>query len=248
VENAFKFTTEGSIQLAYSFFIEDGKDFIQFSVKDTGVGIGKENHEMIFKRFSQEDKELSKSVGGLGLGLSIANENARLLGGHIALVSEKGKGAEFIVKLPINIVELNNSNLKQIPKKKIKAVDKTILVVEDENTNYYLLKSFLEECCGFEGELLHAKNGQEALDICNGNSNVDLIFMDLKMPVMDGFEATEKIKSIRPQVPIVAQSAYSVDDDIEKALGSGCSDFISKPIDQNEFYRITAKYIREVVS
>ncbi|MBN2662359.1 MAG: PocR ligand-binding domain-containing protein [Bacteroidales bacterium] len=238
LENALKFTNSGFIEFGYQLKNYD----LEIYVKDTGIGIKTEMQEKIFERFLQEEKELSKNVGGLGLGLSIAKENAELLGGKITLISEKGKGATFFVTIPYKPVnkDKTKSNAEYIKTKQEKY---TVLVVEDEEVNYLYIETLLEDEIELNCNVLHAKNGKEAVKICKENYDIDFVFMDLKMPLMSGFEAAKIIKEFRPDLPIVAQTAYTTDEDKEKALSSGCDDFISKPISEETLYGILTKFL-----
>ncbi|MEA3450932.1 MAG: response regulator [Bacteroidota bacterium] len=240
LENALKFTNEGFIEFGYKIINKE----IEIYVKDTGIGIKPESQEIIFKRFSQEEKELSKNVGGLGLGLSIAKENAELLGGKITLKSEKGKGATFFVTIPYKPVK--NSETLNLDNEKAKITGKqdkyTILIVEDEEVNYLYIDTLLEDI-ELNLTTLHAKHGKEAVEMCKENAEIDFVFMDLKMPIMTGFEATKQIKEFRPDLPIVAQTAYSTRDEKEQAFSAGCDDFISKPISEETLSEIINKYL-----
>ena len=231
IENALKFTNTGHVELGYTLQT-NGDSLLQFYVKDTGIGIEKGKQEIIFERFSQAEKGLSRKFGGIGLGLSIAKENAELLGGNITLESEKGKGTTFFVTIPYKPVNKNTepNNRKQ---------KFTILLVEDEEINMLFLDTLLEK---FDFKTLYAKNGKEAVKICE-QQNIDLVLMDLKMPQMNGFEATKIIKKICPNLPIIAQTAYSTKEEKNKAIQAGCDEFISKPIDKNVFYEIINKYL-----
>lgn len=240
LENALKFTKQGFIEFGYKLIDNN----LEIYVKDTGVGIRSDKHEVIFERFSQEDVEISKKVGGLGLGLSIAKENAVLLGGNIRLISEKEKGATFIVTIPYKPVnkyerEFTESDLYDTKKNR----SKTILIAEDEEINYLFIEALLTKIFNTDFEILHAKNGNEAIDICKENHNIDLVLMDIKMPVMDGFEATKYIKQLRPDLPVIAQTAYSTRDDSRKAHLYGCDDFITKPVEEKQFKEIINKYL-----
>ncbi|MCB2195230.1 MAG: PAS domain S-box protein [Bacteroidetes bacterium] len=241
LENALKFTHEGFIELGY--YLEN-KNLVMY-VMDTGIGISPENQEIIFERFSQEDKNLSRKYGGLGLGLSISKENAELLGGEISVESEKGKGSTFFVTIPYKPLESPVSEIKESFKENFQVEVPTILIAEDEKTNFIYFEALFEEEPHAEFKLIHAKNGKEAVDICI-KSNIDLVLMDLKMPEMDGYEATRRIKADFPNLPILAQTAYSTEADREKALNSGCDDFISKPIDRSKFFELVYKYITKV--
>ncbi|ASB48254.1 PAS domain S-box protein [Alkalitalea saponilacus] len=238
LENALKFTSNGFIEFGYCVENELFKIF----VKDTGIGIAPKNHQMVFERFSQEDEEVSNKHGGLGLGLSISKENAQLLGGNITLESEKSKGSTFIVSIPYipgRKNEITNNSYEHS-----KAIKKqTILVAEDEEVNYLFIQALFEAETDGNYNLIHAKNGQEVLDICLKNKNIDIVLMDIKMPVMNGLKATEKIKSKLPKLPIIAQTAYSTEYDKKLALEHGCDDFISKPIEKAKLLELISKYM-----
>lgn len=241
MENALKFTHKGFIEIGYKLV----GNKIEIYVKDTGVGIRDDMLKSIFERFSQEEKELSKKYGGLGLGLSIAKENAELLGGTIIVQSEKGEGSTFFVSIPYKPFEPKRKKEKQPFDKKQKELEHhIILIVEDEETNYMFIKTLLEEI-GLNCTIYHSKNGKEAVELCQTNNEIDLILMDLKMPVMNGFEASKKIKTIRPNLPIIAQTAYSTKEDKEKALLAGCEDFITKPINEEVFDVILKRYLKK---
>ncbi len=182
---------------------------LEIYVKDTGIGIKQESQKIIFERFLQEEKSLERNVGGLGLGLSIAKENAELLGSKIMLQLEKGKGSTFFVTIPYKPVNSKIENGNSIPKKISPKEDiYIILIVEDEEVNYLYQGTLLEDL-GLNLKTLQAKQEKEALDMCKKNTEIDFVLMDLKMPIMNGFEATKLIKEFRPNLPIVVQTAYS---------------------------------------
>lgn len=240
LENAIKFTSEGFVEFGYQLI----NDNIEIYVKDTGVGIKPEMHDRIFERFSQEEKELSRNFGGLGLGLSIAKENAELLGGEIRLISEKGKGATFFVTIPYKPVFSEDEVSDRNNEHKINEQDEcTILIVEDEEVNYLFLETLLNEEFELKSRVLHAKNGKEAVEICKKDLSIQLVLMDLKMPEMNGYEATKLIKEFRANLPIIAQTAYTKNEDREKAILAGCDDFISKPIYEEDLNKIIDKYL-----
>lgn len=243
LENAIKFTHSGFIEFGYK--IEQNN--IVFYVKDTGIGISSNSFELIFERFSQEDKEISKKHGGLGLGLSISKENAILLGGDITLESVKGEGSTFYVTIPFKPAN-NTKHLLQTgaadgasgkPAKNF-----TILVAEDEEVNFLFIEALFEAKNGKGFDILHAKNGQEAVDLCRQNKKIDLVLMDIKMPVMNGHEATAKIKSEFPNLPIIAQTAYSRYSDKQLAIKHGCNDFISKPLNKEKLFSLIDKHLK----
>jgi len=230
--NALKFTNEGFVEIGYVL----NNNEIRFYVKDSGVGIATEKHKIIFERFSQADKELSEKVGGLGLGLSIAKENAQLLGGEIQVESTKGKGATFFLTIPYKPIYVTTEVDKPGAKK-------TILIAEDEEVNYIYLETLINDLLKLDVKIVHAKNGQEAVDIIKNNETIDFILMDLKMPIMNGFDAAKIIKGINSNIIIVAQTAYSTTEEKEKALAMGCDDFISKPINREDLKLVTDKYL-----
>jgi PAS domain S-box-containing protein len=242
LENAMKFTSTGYIELGYTL----KNKLLDIYVKDTGIGIKPENQKIIFERFSQEEKELSKNVGGLGLGLSIVKENAELLGGKVYVQSEKGKGSTFHVSIPyrpLNRTFIHAESESITIKSNEKDNDYTILIVDDEEMNSFYIETLLKRQKEFTYNILQAHNGEEAIDICQKNSDIDIILMDLKMPQMNGFDACKKIKAIRPHLPIIAQTAYSTSEDKTKALKAGCNDFISKPILKKQFDKLIYKYL-----
>lgn len=235
LSNALKFTHEGKINFGY--MLKD--NFLEFYVKDSGIGIKKELHEKIFEQFRQGELDINKMYGGTGLGLSISKKLVELLNGEIWLESERGKGSTFFFKIPYSSLTesheedterliMNNNNTKS-----------TILIAEDELTNFL----FLDELLGEKYNILHAKDGEEAINLCKTRNDINLILMDLKMPKVDGFEATKKIKEFNPNMIIVAQTAYAMKKDREKILSLGCDDYISKPIELNLLVQILDKYL-----
>jgi urea ABC transporter urea binding protein len=235
LENAFKFTLQGYIEFGYSLITSDKGNTLQLYVKDTGIGIKPEMHEKIFERFAQEEKDLTLKVGGLGLGLSIAKENTELLGGEIKVESKKGEGSVFYINLPYKPVYPESRMQKD-------KISHTVLIVEDEEVNYLYLETLLGRY-GPNIIILHAKNGMEAIEICNKNKNTDLILMDIKMPILNGYDATKRIKKAYPNIPIVAQTSYASKEDRKRAKKAGFDDYIEKPILENAFYQIVDKYI-----
>ena len=241
LENALKFTNKGFIEFGCQI---KNKELIIY-VKDTGIGIKPANQQKIFERFTQEEKGISRNFGGLGLGLSIAKENVELLGGKINLTSEKGKGSTFFVHIPYVTVNINKKVVfSSVYKNKFagKVKNYTVLIVEDEEVNLLYLDAILRNY-GLNMSVLHAKNGREAIKICENNQNIDLILMDIKMPIMDGLEATKRIKKFRSDIKIIAQTAYTGAEEKKQASIVGCDDFISKPIAQESINRIMEKYL-----
>ncbi|MHB1195225.1 MAG: PAS domain S-box protein [Lutibacter sp.] len=243
LENALKFTDEGSVELGYKLNKDSEPAELEIYVKDSGIGIKPEKQKLIFDRFSQAEKDLSKKVGGLGLGLSIAKENTELLGGKISVVSELGEGAAFFVTIPYKPVNM----IPNITIEKVKTTKEnekcTILIAEDEEVNFMVLEILLEDKLKLPCTIIHAEDGLEAVELCKNNSAIELVLMDIKMPKMDGHEATKRIKEFRPNLPIIAQTAYSTPEEKEKAFLAGCDDFISKPISKDALNDVINTYL-----
>jgi len=236
LSNALKYTTEGYVEFGYKL---KGKE-LELFVRDTGIGISPEKHKEIFERFSQEQLPLASKHGGLGLGLSIARENARLIGGEIFLESERGKGSSFFVRLPFKSADkdffekYNEQQNRKIP---------TILIVEDEEVNYLFMEALLDDETEEEYNILYAKSGEESVRLCKECKDIDLVLMDIKMPGMDGLEATRKIKSFSPDLPVIAQTAYTSPSDLKDAQKSGCDDVLSKPIKGSRMIELINRYL-----
>jgi len=226
ISNAVKFTPKGNINIGYTF---ENKSIV-FYIKDSGIGISEELFDKIFERFRQAETTLSRRYGGTGLGLSIAQGFIELLGGKIWLESKLNVGSTFYFSIPYTPVfqefEINLENyLNDIEKNDLKGI--TILIAEDEEINYLYLEEILLDV---NANILRALNGIEAVNIFKKNKNIDIILMDIKMPFMNGFEATRQIKSINPEMIVIAQTAFAEDEDISKAKDFGFNDYLTKPI------------------
>jgi len=232
LSNALKFTHEGFIEFGYNLKETE----LEFYVKDSGIGIKSELHEKIFERFRQADKSIQMNYGGTGLGLSISKGFVELLSGKIWVQSEPTKGATFCFKIPYkpaNEIDKTMSPNKQNVK------FKNILVAEDEEYNFLYIEELLS---GLELKLIHAKDGKETVEICKSNPKIDLILMDIKMPIMTGHEAAKIIKELIPNLPIVAQSAYALDHERAKYEGI-FNDYLTKPFNENDLKQMVMKYI-----
>jgi PAS domain S-box-containing protein len=245
LENALKFTDEGFVELGYKLNKDSKPTELEIYVKDSGIGIKPEKHILIFDRFSQAEKDLSKNVGGLGLGLSIAKENAELLGGKITVVSELGEGAAFFVSIPYKPVNIAAEIIKEKEKISKKKDKYTILIAEDEDINFMVLEILLLDKIKLSCTIIHAKDGLEAVELSKTNLDIGLVLMDIKMPKMDGHEATKRIKEFRPNLPIIAQTAYSTSEEKERAFLAGSDDFMAKPISKDALYLVISKYLLE---
>jgi len=230
VSNALKFTHRGSVELG--FFIGNKNEVI-FFVKDTGIGVSKENHHLIFERF-RKIEEKDELFRGAGLGLTICKKIIEILGGRIWIESSLGKGTTFFFTIsskPIESLDLvSKEKTENDAPTEFNFRGKTILVAEDEEMNFIFLEALLKN----RFKLIHAKNGIEALDIYSKDRNIDLILMDIKMPKMNGYQAAEEIRKINKTIPIIATTAYAMSSDRQKILDSGFDGYVSKPISQIE--------------
>ncbi|MDP3462636.1 MAG: PAS domain S-box protein [Bacteroidales bacterium] len=247
VKNAIKYTKEGVIDIGYSIVKGTECALLEFYVKDTGIGIPQNRQQAIFDRFVQADIADLNAYQGAGLGLSISKAYAEMLAGNIRVKSEEGKGSIFYFTLPYNTNPKNEEITQKdflsekvlYPLKKLK-----VLITEDDETTVKILSLLLRK---YSKEILTAQNGYEALQICQANSDLDLILMDMKMPVMDGFEATRQIRLLNENVIIIAQTAYGLPGDREKTIASGCNDYITKPMNKAEIQAVMHKYFGEKV-
>ncbi len=238
LSNALKFTTKGQIIFGY----ELKGSMLEFFVEDTGIGIPDEFKEKVFDRFIQVEMEFSKSYGGTGLGLSITKELVHLMGGEIWIESTLGVGTKVFFTIPYNIAKseeqlilenpgiLDNDNIN----------GKSILIVDDDETNLYYLN---EITTNLELKIYKATNGFEAIEQFKNNSDISLILMDIKMPVMGGMEATKLIKSMNSNVKIIAQTAHALLTEQDLVITGGCDDYISKPLNREKLISIIRKYI-----
>ncbi len=230
VENAIKHTKKGAILI--SCMVQN--QTLVVSIKDSGIRTGDTGLNVIFKSFSK-----SKNYEGLELGLKIAKENTILMGGILSFSSIPHEGSTFRIELPYRPVDTKKiSNTASTNSNQVKKKHYTILIAEDGEINFLFLKMLLKKPKEYDFTIHRVNNGKDAVLFCKKNKKIDLIFMDIKMPEMNGYDATRLIKKIRPELPIVAQTAYSTKKDIQKALRVGCQDFISKPIHYKDLKRI----------
>jgi PAS domain S-box-containing protein len=240
IDNALKFTPEGNIEIGYSIEEKNNKPALQFYIKDTGIGIPEEKQKIIFERFRQGEEALTRSHGGNGLGLSLAKSYIELLGGKIWLKSTPGKGSAFFFTIPFKNIAPTIGPKPREQNKPYNFEGKSIMIVEDNESSYYYLEQILKET---NATLIFAENGKIAVKICCGNQPIDLILMDIQMPELNGTEATIIIKKIRPNVPIIAQTANALLEYQENYKEAGFEDYITKPIGYSELLEKIAKYI-----
>ena len=238
VKNAIKFTNAGSIEFGYE---KKGK-YLEFFIKDTGVGIPDEKKEIVFERFRQGSESDSRNYQGAGLGLSISKAYVEILGGKIWIESVNEKGSEFYFTIPYNGVREENVVVKEVFSDdgvKDHARNLKILIAEDDETSQVLITLAVAK---YGKEILTARTGVEAVEACRNNPDIDLVLMDILMPEMDGYEATRKIRQFNKEVVIVAQTAFALAEDRERALLSGCTDYLSKPIADDDLKAILQKH------
>ncbi|NVO20164.1 MAG: response regulator [Bacteroidetes bacterium] len=239
VKNAIKFTNQGSIQFGY---VVKGK-FLEFFVRDTGIGIPRDRQSAIFERFVQADLNDQMAHQGAGLGLSITRSYVQMLGGDLWVESTEGKGSTFYFTIPYNVEqnEQDDSITDNYQSSKNHQAGKlTILIAEDDPASEVLISIALEPLAR---EIIKVRSGIEAVDVCRSRKDIDLVLMDIKMPVMGGYEATRKIREFNDKVIIVAQTAYGLSGDREKALEAGCNDYIAKPIHLETLEKIIRKHL-----
>jgi two-component system, sensor histidine kinase and response regulator len=235
VENAIKFTEEGHVE----FGCNPAGDNLRFYVADTGCGIAPEYHTIIFERFRQADLSGAKLNSGMGLGLPIAKAYVEAMGGTIRIDTTDVSGTVFTFSIPWK-KPVHTETDKEKPRENRMTEKKTVLVVEDEEYNFYLTREILN----FKNiHVIHAWNGKEAVSFVEENPGIDLVLMDIKMPIMGGYEATRLIKEQRPELPVVALTAYALLGDREKALQNGCDDYLAKPVSMKDFEAVVDKYL-----
>jgi PAS domain S-box-containing protein len=223
LSNAIKFTEEGEIEIGYT--IIDG--FIQFYIKDTGIGIKPEHKEIIFERFRQVEMDDTRHYGGTGLGLPICKAFVEMLGGRIWVESEFGNGSAFYFTLPYGNIKPSMQEVKIDEKIDDDLSGIVVLVAEDEEANFIYLNELLSET---GATIIRARDGIEAINFFRENKNIGIVLMDIKMPGLDGIQATKAIKAINSKVPVIAITAYALTGDREKCLAAGCDEYISKPV------------------
>jgi len=243
ISNALKHTPKGEINYGYEL-IDDGQN-IQFYVQDTGSGIAPEFIGHIFETYASQDAEQQK---GYGLGLALCRIIVEKMGGHIKVESKLGEGSKFTFELPFHgsIGGMSTSNRTTTNVRTLRVSNrpdeknmKTILVAEDEESNFELVRIVLQK----RYRLLRAHNGIEAVTM-NEDEHPDLILMDIRMPEMNGLDATRIIKEVNHSTPVIALSAYAFDENIREAMAAGCDAFMAKPFRVEDLIEICAKYIK----
>ena len=249
VNNAIKFTEQGYVKISARPILKEDKPFIEFEVADTGIGIPADKLNTIFDAFVQADGSTTRKYGGTGLGLTITRQLASLMGGDISVESEVGKGSKFRLVVPANTADGQHNkseNLEDISGHNHQQQSETeisfsgrILVAEDSLTNQTLIRLLLEKL-GFVVTI--AQNGLEAVEAVK-NQQFELIFMDMQMPEMNGYDATKKIRGLGVKTPIIAMTASIGEEDKKECLQAGCDDYISKPIDRARLVKVISNHL-----
>lgn len=240
ITNSIKFTEKGSVEIGYKPITEQR---IEFYVRDTGAGLSRELQKRIFNKVAEDEPGPGRSES-TGLGLTIARNLIRLMGGKIWVESELGQGSTFYFTIPYEEIPETYHDMAPdeefvIPSYTWK--DKVILVVEDDEINFKFLEAVLHDT---SAQVLHAINGFQAVELCRSINKIDLVLMDIKMPEMDGFEATRQIRSFNRKVPIIAQTAFVMEHELKKCHEAGCNDQLTKPIDIKDFFEKVDRYLK----
>jgi len=240
LENAKKFTYKGAIEFGYTRH----NAMLEFYVKDSGIGIDAKNHQLIFERFGQAEKCNAILYDGTGLGLSIVEGLVRLLGGEIWVQSEINRGAIFYFTIPYKQVAKTNAKTNthiQPNTNQLEGIK--VLLVEDNLLNHLHLASLLK---GFKCEVLSGYNGKEAIDLVSINQDINIVLLDINMPIMNGYEAMKAIKKINSNIPVIAQTGNATSDDLEKIEKTGFNDHIIKPISNTQLAKVLLKHLNKI--
>jgi signal transduction histidine kinase len=231
LDNAIKFTKSGDIEFGYR---SERDNLIEFYVKDTGIGIHPDKHQVIFERFRQIDESLDREYGGNGLGLAICKAFVELMGGKIWLLSELEKGTTFFFTIPSKMsVDKKEFSIPESKVVNYRWKNKRIMLVEDDVSSLAFMRVLFKLT---QAELVFVSKGQEAIDLFMNERNFDLVLMDVQLPDINGLEVTKMIKSIDSNIPVIAQTAYAMQGDDLKCIKSGCDEYISKPIKISDLF------------
>jgi signal transduction histidine kinase/CheY-like chemotaxis protein len=248
VGNALKFTAEGEVMIHVSAEVdaETNEALVEFRIRDTGVGLTDDAKRKIFEPFVQADASVTRRYGGTGLGLAISRQLADLLGGELNCSSRVGEGSEFVLTIRGEVCQSSSQVLAGQPFRESSEVDpesQRVLVVEDSRDNQILIELLLKK---YGVQVSVADNGAHGLEVIaeavERKRPFHLVLMDMQMPVMDGYEATKRVRKDFPDLPVVALTAHALAGDRERCLDVGCSDFISKPINRDALFRVLMDY------
>lgn len=236
IKNALKYCDTGHIEFGYKL----KNKYIEFFVKDTGIGISKDRQKAIFDRFIQADIFDKRALQGAGLGLTISKAYVEMMGGKIWVESEPNKGSSFYFTIPFS--ELSKTGIKKAKTSVVSNGNEikklNIIIAEDDMASEMLLSVLVNP---YAKKIIKVETGIEVIEACKNNPDTDLILMDIQMPEMSGYVATKEIRKFNSSVVIVAQTAYALKGDHERAIEAGCSDYIAKPINREDFEALLAK-------
>lgn len=227
LNNAIKFTHKGQVEFGYK--TKKGDRFIEFYVRDTGIGIPEDMQQNIFDKFRQVEEGSTRMYGGTGIGLFISKHIVEMMGGSIRVESVVGEGSVFTFSIPYEEI-INKDGVSSVfaqIEKSYNWENRQIVIADDVDTNFKFLNAILSKT---KASIVWMKDGEEVVQYCKENNNVDLVLMDIQMPKIDGIEATKRIKKLNKQIIIVAQTAYALPNDNIKCIQAGCDDYIAKPI------------------
>jgi CheY-like chemotaxis protein len=239
VKNAIKYSDKGTVEVGY----QRKQGCIEFYVKDDGIGIPDNMKVAIFNRFVQTDMGRKRTFEGTGLGLAISKAYVEMVGGKIWVKSQLGEGSIFYFTVPESIesIDFHENNIKSTGNKlEAKFKNLKVLIAEDDALSAKLLTKQLSPYCS---KIIYAETGNEAVSACRDNPDLDLILMDVQMPIMDGYQATKEIRKFNKKIFIFAQTAFALSHDKENALKAGCTDYVSKPVSKEALYGIIQKYL-----
>lgn len=227
ISNSIKFTDRGVVEFGYINKKEEKQ--IQFYVRDSGIGIPIDKQKIIFDKFRQIEEGSTRKYGGTGIGLFISKHIVGMLGGDIWVESEVGKGSTFNFTMPYDDIQQKDNISKVFTpvKRNFDWANRQIVIAEDVETNFRFLNAVLSQT---KATIVWKKDGEEVVNFCQQNPDIDLVLMDIQMPKIDGYEATGIIKKINPHITVIAQTAYAMPNDNIKCIEAGCNDYISKPI------------------
>lgn len=235
IKNAIKYTERGTVTLSCVPKIEQDSEYLEFSVTDTGIGIAPHRIDAVFNRFEQADIEDVRVYQGSGLGLAIAKSYVEMLGGSIRVTSQERIGSTFSFTLPYagSLALQEQKESETLENASNLFCEKILIVAEDDEISQLFLETILTS---HFRQVIYVASGRETINACREHPEVDIILMDIKMPDIDGYEATRQIRQFNKKVRIIAQTAFGLSGDKEKALAAGCDDYISKPINKEELF------------
>jgi CheY-like chemotaxis protein len=238
IGNAIKFTSVGCIETGIELW---GNTLVCY-VKDTGIGIAAEDQAAIFDRYKQSGKQKEFDVKGTGLGLAISKALVELMGGNIWLESELEKGSVFYFTIPyktLNTTAMMNYD-EAVSAFPYNWQGRTILIAEDIDFSFLYIETVLKRT---GAKILWAQNGRQAVELVRANTKIDVVLMDIHLPVMNGYDATREIKAMRPELPVIAQTAFVLPNDVKQCYTAGCSGYLAKPIRKDLLLRTVSGFL-----